>query len=73
MKEGWRTKHFPVAQAQWLRLSPSLKNTTLTSGKSEINTKGGKLWVNYKKNAHFYSEIWLEGSAEWVFEGSVEI
>lgn len=45
----------------------------LNSGKSELNTKGGKLWVYYKKNAHFYSEIWLEGSAEWVFEGSVEI
>ena len=49
------------------------ENYRLPDGKSEIITKGGKLWVYYKKNTHFYNEIWLEGLAERVFEGLIEV
>lgn len=41
--------------------------------KIEIKTKGGFLRVYFKKNAHFYTDIWLEGSALQVFKGEIEI
>ena len=38
-----------------------------------IVTKGGKLQVAFKKEGEMYTEIWLSGPAENVFEGSVTI
>jgi len=40
----------------------------------EVNTSGGKLSVEYDKhNDEGFSNIWLCGPAEKVFEGSIDI
>ena len=40
----------------------------------EITTKGGKLKVKFdKKQGNIFKNIWLEGSAMFVFEGKIEI
>lgn len=38
-----------------------------------IHTKGGELGVKFVKTANGYEDIWLEGGAEWVFDGVTEI
>lgn len=38
-----------------------------------IHTKGGELGVKFVKTANGYEDIWLEGGAEWVFDGVIEI
>lgn len=38
-----------------------------------IRTKGGELGVKFVKKANSYEDIWLEGGAEWVFDGITEI
>lgn len=37
-----------------------------------IQTKGGNLKVHFEKNKNKFSNIWLEGSATFVFEGNVK-
>lgn len=39
----------------------------------EVKTKGGVLSVEYDKNENRYTNIWLSGAAEKVFEGTIEI
>ena len=39
----------------------------------EVKTKGGVLSVEYDKNENSYTNIWLSGPAEKVFEGTIEI
>jgi diaminopimelate epimerase len=38
-----------------------------------IHTKGGELGVKFAKTANGYEDIWLEGGAEWVFDGIIEM
>lgn len=38
----------------------------------EVNTKGGKLWVDFKHSGEVFSDIWLTGPAVKVFEGFIE-
>jgi diaminopimelate epimerase len=38
-----------------------------------IQTKGGKLKVYFNKNGLYYNEVYLEGPATFVFEGTIEI
>lgn len=44
-----------------------------TSGNQVIKTKGGELTVSWNKEGDLFYNIWLEGPAEFVFEGSIEI
>ena len=39
----------------------------------EVHTQGGELSVEFEKSGDFYSNIWLIGPAEKVFEGTLEI
>lgn len=39
----------------------------------EVETRGGSLSVDYEKNDHSYKNIWLNGPAVKVFEGTIEI
>ncbi|TCZ74410.1 diaminopimelate epimerase [Flaviaesturariibacter aridisoli] len=39
----------------------------------EVRTKGGHLAVEYDKNGNHYTEIWLIGPAQRVFEGTIEM
>lgn len=41
----------------------------LSEGKIELITQGGKLNVHFKQNNRQFSDIWLEGAAEYVFKG----
>jgi diaminopimelate epimerase len=38
-----------------------------------IDTKGGQLQVSFEKNENGYSNVWLEGPAEHVFSGEIEV
>ena len=38
-----------------------------------IKTRGGELKVSFKQEGNVFSDIWLEGPAELVFRGTVEI
>ncbi len=45
-----------------------------TNGETvKLHTKGGNLSVQYSKAANGYENIWLEGPAEQVFKGTIEI
>jgi len=39
----------------------------------EIETKGGMLSVSFEKTNNGFTDLWLSGSAEKVFEGSIDI
>jgi diaminopimelate epimerase len=39
----------------------------------EIKTRGGELKVSFKQEGNLFSDIWLEGPAEMVFRGMIEI
>lgn len=39
----------------------------------KLHTEGGDLTVQYRKAANGYENIWLEGPAEQVFKGAIEI
>lgn len=43
------------------------------SGSISVQTKGGKLQVDYERNGDNFTNVWLNGSAVKVFEGSIEI
>jgi len=45
----------------------------IENGTVHIETRGGNLKVHYRKTANGFSDIWLEGPAEQVFEGVIEI
>ena len=54
-------------------LSIALKNN-LESGEVAIQTKGGNLFVSFKKQtAISFEDIWLQGPATFVFEGRIII
>lgn len=38
-----------------------------------VHTKGGELGVKFVKKENGYEDIWLEGGAEWVYDGVTEI
>jgi diaminopimelate epimerase len=44
-----------------------------TSNVIDINVEGGKLKVSFDKNGTSYSNVFLEGKAEFVFEGIIEV
>lgn len=39
----------------------------------KINSKGGRLKVCFTKNANKFTQIWLQGGADFVFEGEIGI
>lgn len=39
----------------------------------EVETRGGKLSVEYTKNGNHFTDIWLQGPARRVFQGSISI
>jgi diaminopimelate epimerase len=39
----------------------------------KIQTPGGQLSVSFKRNGDSFTDIWLEGQVEKVFEGSIEL
>ncbi|HUM52782.1 MAG TPA: diaminopimelate epimerase [Chitinophagales bacterium] len=45
----------------------------LSQGKIEIQTPGGILFVSFEKQGTIFTNIWLEGAAQKVFEGDIEI
>lgn len=50
--------------------------TGLTNGREEckVAVQGGELKVKYKKhNGNSFIDVWLEGAAEFVFKGEIEI
>jgi diaminopimelate epimerase len=50
-------------------LAGKINNT----GKVNVHTLGGELTVHYTKNNSEFLDVWLEGSATFVFDGEVEI
>jgi diaminopimelate epimerase len=42
-------------------------------GTVRIETRGGILQVSYKRAEGIFTDIWLEGPAEFVFEGTIKI
>jgi diaminopimelate epimerase len=44
----------------------------LTSGKFDIQAKGGVLQVRWNSNASVYTDIWLKGPAKLVYEGEID-
>lgn len=53
-------------------LSHALQND-MTEGNIPVGTRGGQLRVYFRREGNGFSDIWLEGPAEKVFEGSVNI
>jgi diaminopimelate epimerase len=45
----------------------------LNSGRIHVAAKGGKLFVDFKRDGNSFTDIWLNGPAVKVFEGSIEI
>jgi diaminopimelate epimerase len=45
----------------------------LSQGKIEIQTSGGILFVSFEKQGTIFTNIWLEGAAQRVFEGDIDI
>lgn len=45
----------------------------ITDGSVNVKTKGGTLNVSAKRNGGGFEDIWLEGAANFVFEGVVEV
>ena len=52
-------------------LSAAFK-TGQTEGKYTIRAKGGELEVSYKRKGQTFSDIWLKGPAEMVYEGIID-
>jgi diaminopimelate epimerase len=48
-------------------------NKNLETGRVKVTTKGGNLHVDFVRKGNEFSEIWLNGPAVKVFEGSIEI
>ena len=42
-------------------------------GYFNILTKGGELTVRFRQNKNSFTEVWLEGPAQFVFKGEIEI
>jgi diaminopimelate epimerase len=52
----------------------SLADTNkLSSGVIYVNAAGGNLKVGFKRNGNVFSDIWLIGTAKFVFKGSIEL
>lgn len=45
----------------------------LSQGKIEIQTPGGILFVSFEKQGTIFTNIWLEGAAQRVFDGDIDI
>lgn len=45
----------------------------INSGEYTVNVKGGTLTVSFNKKDTVYTDIWLSGPAEFVFEGNVDL
>ncbi len=55
-------------------LIASVKEVATATGFCDIETLGGKLKVNFKRHPdNSFTDIWLEGPAEFVFKGEVSI
>lgn len=55
-------------------LAAVIKNKTSgENGVLEVRTPGGKLSVYFEKSVNGFVNIWLEGAAEFVFSGEMEI
>ncbi|CAN5118928.1 diaminopimelate epimerase [soil metagenome] len=54
-------------------LASALKGISTSSEKCEVFTRGGNLSVHFKKDGNRFSNIWLEGPAEFVFNGEIEL
>lgn len=53
-------------------LSFAVQNN-LEKGKVDIETPGGTLAVSFNKYQNEFREIWLEGPAQFVYKGSIEV
>jgi len=53
-------------------LAHALQNE-MTEGDIPVDTRGGQLRVYFRREENGFSDIWLEGPAEKVFEGNVNI
>ena len=49
----------------------AVKNLTLTA--INMNVEGGKLSVSFEKEGDKYVNVFLNGPAKFVFEGTIEI
>ncbi len=49
------------------------ERNNLTSGKVDISTPGGNLAVSFVKEKGIFTNVWLEGPAKLVFEGTIEL
>jgi diaminopimelate epimerase len=47
--------------------------TPVNQGFFTVQTRGGVLKVGFKQRGNVFSDIWLEGPAEMVFKGTIEI
>ena len=46
---------------------------SIDAGSINLITKGGNLNVYFTKQDNQYTDIWLEGPAEFVFKGEIKI
>ncbi len=53
-------------------LALALENKIITGQDVEVTTRGGKLFIEFEKDDNGFSNIWLKGPAEKVFEGTFE-
>ena len=53
-------------------LSYALLNE-LDKGIIDVDVKGGKLRIHFERNGEDFKNIWLEGPAEFIFKGSIDV
>ncbi|MBI3511986.1 MAG: diaminopimelate epimerase [Bacteroidetes bacterium] len=51
----------------------AMQSDAPAQGKINVRTPGGQLSVHYKKNNQMFTDVWLEGPAEFVFKGEIEL
>ncbi len=54
-------------------IAASFTNRIAQNGFQKVKTPGGTLAVRYNKNGEAYSDVWLEGSTSFVYEGKITI
>ena len=52
-------------------LSLALKNN-LNNARIQVDVKGGTLHVDFKKAGDLFTDIWLEGPADFVYKGIID-
>ncbi len=63
----------PLADNRDVIARNEVTKQTRTGTKIEIETPGGQLTVSFRRGKSNFTDIWLEGPAEFVFKGETEV